>query len=79
MTPKAIKTADATPDIERYAKSRLCRVRELREQLSVGHTTAYSLIKSGEIPHVRVRGAIRIPQQAIDDYILRQLRQSTGE
>jgi excisionase family DNA binding protein len=40
-------------------------VREVAERLRLSTDTVYEAVKRGEIPHVRVSNAIRIPASAI--------------
>ena len=44
-------------------------VGELADMLKIGRNTAYELIRSGNIPSVKVRHQIRIPKQEIIKYI----------
>jgi excisionase family DNA binding protein len=46
-------------------KSAFLTVTELAELLRVGRTTAYALVKTGEIPSVRVGGQLRIPRRTL--------------
>ena len=46
-------------------------VEEAAQYLRVSRKTIYRLIATGELDCIRVRGAIRIPRQAIDSYISR--------
>ncbi|WP_176064104.1 helix-turn-helix domain-containing protein [Anaeromyxobacter diazotrophicus] len=45
---------------------RLLSVREAAEALSVSPATVYALCKRGEMPHVRVSNAIRIPALVLE-------------
>lgn len=47
----------------------LYRVEEAAELLGLGRSKTYELISRGEIGSVRVDGAIRVPQTAIEDFI----------
>jgi excisionase family DNA binding protein len=53
---------------------RLLSVREAAEALSVSPATVYLLCKRGEIPHVRVSNAIRIPALLVERARVRQSR-----
>ena len=44
-------------------------VNDVAEILGIGRNLAYSLVNSGEIKGLRVRTKIRIPKQALFDYI----------
>jgi excisionase family DNA binding protein len=47
----------------------LLTVEQAAEQLSVGRTTVYALLKSGEITSVRVGRLRRIPADALTAYV----------
>lgn len=47
------------------------RVTELAMLLSIGRNAAYKLVKSGEIRSIRVGRCIRIPRDALADYLLK--------
>lgn len=49
----------------------LLTAEEAAEQLAVGRTAVYALIKSGELDSVRVGRLRRIPATAIADYVQR--------
>ncbi len=44
---------------------RYLTVREVAERLRLSTDTVYEAVKRGEIPHVRVSNAIRIPASAV--------------
>ena len=46
-------------------------VEEAAEVLSIGRTTMFALIRSGEIESVRIRHLRRVPADAIDAYLAR--------
>lgn len=46
----------------------LLSVEQAAERLSIGRTTVYRLIKTGELQSVRVGRLRRIPADALDDY-----------
>ena len=48
---------------------RLLTVREVAEQLGVSAFTVYNLCERGELVHVRVSNAIRIPPEALRAFI----------
>lgn len=54
-------------------------VEEAARRLSVGRTTMYALVASGEIPSVTVGRLRRIPAEALNDYVVAraQLTRST--
>ena len=47
-------------------------VQELSKMLRVGRNTAYNIINSGEISHVKVGNQIRIPKSSVIDFLNRQ-------
>ncbi len=47
----------------------LYRVSEVGEQCSLGRTKTYDLINRGVIRAVRVDGALRVPHDAIEEFI----------
>lgn len=47
----------------------LLSVEQLIEVLGIGRTTAYELIRSGEIRSIRVGHQIRIPKEAVVSFI----------
>ena len=44
-------------------------VSQVAERLGVCRSTVYQLCERGEIPHVRVSNAIRVPVQALAEYV----------
>lgn len=44
-------------------------VPEVAERLRVGRAAAYRLVESGELRSIRVGRTIRIPQQALDEFL----------
>ena len=48
------------------------RVEDLMPVLGIGRNTAYELVRCGKLPSVRVGKQIRIPRQALLDYLSRQ-------
>ena len=45
------------------------RVEDLMPILNVGRNTAYRLVRSGEIRSIKIGRQIRIPRQALLDYL----------
>lgn len=45
------------------------RVEELMPVLGIGRNTAYELVRSGQIRSVRVGKQIRIPKEALREYL----------
>ncbi len=48
------------------------RVEELMPILGIGRNTAYGLVRCGKIPSVRVGKQLRIPKQAVIDFLRQQ-------
>lgn len=53
----------------------LFTVEEAAEQLGIGRTTAYALVRSGELESVRIGRLRRIPKEAINAYAVRLVQQ----
>jgi excisionase family DNA binding protein len=49
----------------------LFTVEQAAEQLSIGRTTMFALIKSGQVATVKVGRLRRVPATALDDYVRR--------
>ena len=48
------------------------RVEELMPILGVGRNTAYELVRSGQIRSIRVGRQLRVPKDAVQDFLNRQ-------
>ena len=48
------------------------RVEELMPILGVGRNTAYELVHSGQIRSIRVGRQLRVPKDAVQDFLNRQ-------
>ena len=55
--------------IRRYHS--LLTVKDIQTILHIGRSTAYSLLKSGEIKSIRIGSVYRIPKAYLQDYISR--------
>jgi len=44
-------------------------ISDLQSSLGIGRTTAYKLLNSGKIRHMRIGKAIKIPKQFLVEYI----------
>ena len=49
--------------------NRLYRVPEVAEILGCGRTTVYALIKSGQLPSVRLAGCRRVASSDLEEFI----------
>jgi excisionase family DNA binding protein len=61
-------TALTPDDTAALDGARLLTVEEAARRLSLGRTTVYALLKTGEITSVRVGRLRRIPAEALDTY-----------
>jgi excisionase family DNA binding protein len=48
---------------------KLLRVREVAERLSIHPNTVYEMAMRGELPRVKVRTAVRVPESALEEWI----------
>lgn len=48
------------------------RPRDIADRLGLHRTTVYKLIKAGELPHIRIGEAVRVPAAAFHAYLDRQ-------
>jgi excisionase family DNA binding protein len=51
----------------------LIRVSEAAERLSIARSKAYLMAQTGELPVVRLGKSIRVPVQALDEWLARQI------
>ncbi len=51
----------------------LLKVKQAAERLYVSRSTAYNMVKSGEIKSVLIRRMIRIPETALNEYLANKL------
>ncbi|WP_033818207.1 helix-turn-helix domain-containing protein [Kitasatospora sp. MBT63] len=49
-------------------------VEEAARRLSIGRTTMYSLVASGDVPSVTIGRLRRVPAQALDEYLAARVR-----
>lgn len=56
-------TRDETPE------PLLLRAPEVAKLLGVSRAKAYRLIKAGELPTVRIGGSVRVPREALREWI----------
>ena len=57
----------------------LYRAEEAADLLSISRTAVFNLIRSGDLPGIKIGGRRRIPRASIDDYIERQLAAGTEQ
>lgn len=54
------------------------RVKQVAERLTLSASKIYEMIESGELPHHRFGGAIRVSEEQIVDYMNRTKRERTS-
>ena len=52
----------------------LLTVEEAAQRLGIGRSLAWRLVRSGELPSVRLGRLVRIPEQSLLDWLKRQVR-----
>jgi len=52
-----------------HEQEMLLTVTEVAQLLQISQDTVYNLIHTGELPHCRFGNAIRIPRQALEQYL----------
>lgn len=60
---------DKIPKKEFESVAQILTVPELARALRVGRTTAYEIVRKGLIPSMRVGKVIRIPRQALENFL----------
>ncbi len=50
----------------------LLRAEEVQKALSLGRSTVYQMMASGELPIVRIGRSVRVPADALRDWVERQ-------
>lgn len=58
--------------LKKITVSPLLKVKEVADRLSVGISTVYRLIRSGEIPSINIGRLLRIDQEDLELYIKAQ-------
>jgi excisionase family DNA binding protein len=48
-------------------------IKQVTEILQVGQTTVFGLLKTGELPSVKIGSARRIPSDALDQFIAERM------
>lgn len=57
----------------------LLRVTEAAEQLSIARSKAYAMVQRGELPSVRLGKSVRVPQNALSDYVARLVSEAAAK
>lgn len=47
------------------------------EHLGIGRTLAWQLVRQGELPVVRLGRCVRVPAQALQEWIARQVKEAS--
>ena len=55
----------------------LLRPAEAAEAIGIGRSKVYELLASGELPSIRIGGTVRVPVDALREWIDRQLAERT--
>lgn len=53
----------------------LLTVEEAARRLGIGRTLAWQLVRQGELPVVRLGRCVRVPCQALQEWIARQVKE----
>ena len=56
----------------------LMRATEVAAALGVGRATAYELMANGTLPTVRIGRSVRVPAEALREWVRRQTQQGDG-
>ncbi|TDC94032.1 DNA-binding protein [Saccharopolyspora aridisoli] len=67
--------AAPTPPARKMPDRVLLTVEEAAEQLGIGRTKTYALVKAGELESVQIGRLRRVPKAAIEDYANRLISQ----
>jgi len=51
----------------------LLTVKDLEEELQLGRTRTYELVRSGDLPVIRIGRAVRIPREALRQWVEAQV------
>ena len=55
----------------------LLTVEEAAQRLGIGRTLAWQLVRQGELPVVRLGRCVRIPWQALQEWVARQVKEGS--
>lgn len=69
---------DVAPE-EKPPVPRFVSIADVAETLSISSRQAYALVKSGELPAIKVLGGWRIETDELEKYIQRQYAQTRAE
>jgi excisionase family DNA binding protein len=54
-------------------ESLLLRISEVAEALGVSKSTVYAMAAANEIPSIKIRGVIRVPAEALKNWIMEKV------
>ena len=54
---------------------KLLTVDDVCEYLGLGRTVVYETVRTGDIPHIRIRGRIRVSEDDLLDYLKKNKRE----
>lgn len=60
--------------VEQVRERLLLTVEEAAERLGIGRTLAWRLVRSGDLPVVRLGRCVRVPCQALEEWIARKAK-----
>jgi excisionase family DNA binding protein len=63
-------------NLEHLSRARFLTVNEVADLMRVSSMTVYRLIKSGDLPAVRVGKSYRVREEDLDGYLARQYTQA---
>lgn len=55
-----------------HVEAELLRAEQVAEVLAVARSTVFELLRTGELPAVRIGRAVRVPRKALDRWIEEQ-------
>lgn len=55
--------------MSRTASPELLSVSQFAARIGVSRRTAYSMVSAGEVPVVRIRGVLRVPEAALQTWL----------
>lgn len=69
LTPEEVPNNRNMPHEIDLTNKNLLTVQELANELRIGRNTAYEMVKTGLIRSVRIGKAIRVPRNALEDFL----------
>jgi excisionase family DNA binding protein len=70
------KKLEAQPDL--YLPP-LLSIEDVRDYLGLGKTVVYEMIRSGELPHIRIRNRVRVSADDLRAYIDRHRKEGQAQ